>query len=184
RPTDLGRPEFREPPPDSRLRRLEWSSAAPDPALCVAVEGDLVAIGRLPRDASSEGVLVNREHRLIAEIRRVKPLGRIAGVQIAIHAGDVVLVPLEARRRIEPQHVLDDGAPTARVEVPGLLQAVRRPYAGVDPLLLQVAALPGFAYRCGKEGAGKPVAALAWDDVDAKATCEMLGLHRRVVDGH
>ena len=100
-----------------RIGREVRPAVLPEAVLNVIVEVDLVPAGGLERQADVGGVVGRAEQGLSAVVRDVGPGVGLSGVQVLIHAGQVVLVRLPADPCVEPQPVAQDGTADSGIDV-------------------------------------------------------------------
>jgi hypothetical protein len=182
RPAALDQTKHREPIRHPRLRRHARAAVVPDAGLIVGIERELVPRRRLSGQTNTKALLRDLKRFLIVQVRRIRPFRGIAGVEIRILAGDVVLIRLHASRREEPQPVSENRTADGRIDVVGEFHRVWRRQTRRLQLGRQVVVLPPPVHAGREERSAQTVAAFFRHDVDAR-TCEReLRLHRAVVD--
>src|SRR4030095_6239871 len=133
-------------------------AVAADPLL-LPVEADLVAWRGLPRDAAARVVPGSVGKRGPIGVRRVQPLGGIAGVLVVIDARDPSRTALGAGVDKVPDAVPHDGATHCAVEVVHLAEGNCRCEAGETQFLGGVAGLESLAGAAEEHRARDAVAA-------------------------
>jgi hypothetical protein len=144
----------------------------------------LVRLSGLPGQAQVHAFLGGIREGRLALVRLVGPLGDVEGVLVLEQAADVVGLPRETGRGVEPQLVGPNRPAQSGVDVVLELQAVGRPQAANAQVVGVVRALEGGVDGGGEERAGEPVAAGLRDHVDQQSAGDALGARRRVVHGH
>ena len=115
--------------------------ALPADPLLVPERADLVARRRLPGDAPAHVLPGPVGVRRLAQVRRVDPLRRIAGIQVVVDVRDHSRAALRARVHEVPDAILLDRAAERAIEVVDLRERRRRREAGILELLREVVGL-------------------------------------------
>ena len=138
--------------------------------LIVVVEAEPVARRQLVGQADGGGLLRIRVPHLQAAVFDVAPLGRIAGVLVAVHPGHVGVAAERPQAAVEPETILRNRAAEREAGVPVLDDRGHLGDAEGDKLGVEVARLRPFASVAAEGAATEGIAARLGNHVEGRST--------------
>ena len=146
-----------------------WPRGALTGTLLVPEDVEAIARRGLHRETQAHGGPVAGGHSLLGEVRDVGELGGVAGVLVAVHAGNRLPASFLSRVHEVPHAILQDRPADAGIEVPQLEQFTGRTQTGVSQFVGVVAADQAVTDPRGVDGAADRVASRLRNDVHGRA---------------